>query len=268
MPPDEGVELLDGRLRASVSQGLAPLGRGLRSLGISPNVLTASGLFISTITAWLIAIGELRWGVLGIALSGLVDLLDGSVARTGGTASPRGSFFDSVADRVSDGLVLGGVAWYLAGESAHAPMLAFAAMALSMLISYERAKAEALGFNAQGGLMERAERMILLGFALFFNMLVPALWIMIVLTAVTAVQRFIKVWVQASGAKAELRESVRHRRLARRVGTRSASRSSESSRLAGSTGEDGPGISTWWGSRRPAAGSMTRRRSVARRSRP
>ena len=262
MPPDEGVELLDGRLRASVSQGLAPLGRGLRSLGISPNVLTASGLVVSAITACLIAKGDLRWGVLGIALSGLVDLLDGSVARTGGTASPRGSFFDSVADRVSDGLVLGGVAWYLAGESAHAPMLAFAAMALSMLISYERAKAEALGFNAQGGLMERAERMILLGFALFFNMLVPALWIMVILTAITAIQRFIKVWRQASGANVELRETVRHRRLERRTraqGVNGARRSSIS---------EGPGLSAWWGSRRPAAGSSSRRRTLARRSRP
>ena len=254
--------MLDGRLRACVNQGLAPLGRGLRGLGVSPNVLTASGLIISAITASLIANGDLRWGVLGISLSGLVDLLDGSVARTGGTASPRGSFFDSVADRVSDGLVLGGVAWYLGGVSAHAPMLAFGAMALSMLISYERAKAEALGFNAQGGLMERAERMILLGFALFFNLLIPALWIMIVLTAITAIQRFVKVWRQASGAKVELGETVRHRRFITRARTQGENRGFRSSN------GDGPGLSAWWGSRRPVAGSSARRRTLVRRSRP
>ena len=136
--------MLDGRLRVSVNQGLAPVGRGLRRIGVTPDVLTASGLVISAITAWLIAIGEFRWAVLGITLSGLVDLLDGSVARTSGLASPRGSFFDSVADRVSDALVLGGCAWYLAGEGGHLAMLPLAALGLSMLISYERAKAEAM----------------------------------------------------------------------------------------------------------------------------
>ena len=239
--------MLDGRLRVSVNQGLAPIGRGLRRAGITPDVLTASGLIISAITAWLIAIGELRWAVLGIALSGLVDLLDGSVARTSGLASPRGSFFDSVADRVSDALVLGGCAWYLVGEGGHLVMLPLAALGLSMLISYERAKAEALGYDARGGLMERAERMVLLGVALFFHLLVPALWIMVVLTGVTAVHRFVKVWRQASDTVPERPARVRHRRPA---------------------DPNAPRLTTWWGTRRPGGATTERRRTVARRSRP
>lgn len=239
--------MLDGRLRVSVNQGLAPIGRGLRRVGITPDILTASGLVISAITAWLIAAGELRWAVLGIALSGLVDLLDGSVARTSGLASPRGSFFDSVADRVSDALVLGGCAWYLMGDGGRLAMLPLAALALSMLISYERAKAEALGFDARGGLMERAERMVLLGVALFLHLLVPALWIMVVLTALTAVHRFAKVWRQASGPQVERPARARHRRAA---------------------DPTTPRLATWWGTRRPGAATTDRRRTVARRSRP
>lgn len=240
--------MLDGTLRASVGQGLAPIGRGLRRIGVTPNLLTALGLVISALTMWAIALGELRWGVLGIALSGLVDLLDGSVARTSGLASPRGSFFDSVADRASDAMVLAGCAWYLVGEGPYLPMLALAALALSTLISYERAKAEALGYDARGGLMERAERMVLLGVALFFGLLVPALWIMVALTAVTAVHRFVKVWRQAADTAPSTR--VRHARV------RDAS--------AGPS----PRLAAWWGSRRPAGGSTERRRTLARRSRP
>ena len=91
-------------------------------------------------------------GVVLLAASALPDLLDGAVAKASGTASPRGAFFDSVADRVTDALVLGGIAWYLAStEGGHAAMLPFAVLGASMLISYERAKAESLGFRPRAG---------------------------------------------------------------------------------------------------------------------
>ena len=77
-------------------------------------------------------------------------------------------------------------------------MLVLVVLALSMLITYERARAESLGFVARGGLMERAERLVLLGVGLAFDILPPVLWIMLVLTAFTAVQRFVKVWRQAT----------------------------------------------------------------------
>src|SRR5690606_38559540 len=113
---------------------------------------------------------------------------------------PRGAFFDSVSDRVTDALLLGGVAWHLSttnpGRIAVLPM---AVLGASMLISYERAKAEALGFDARGGLMERAERIIALGVGLLFDsILIPVLWVMLALTLVTAGQRVVKVWRQAS----------------------------------------------------------------------
>ena len=130
-------------------------------------------------------------------------MLDGAVAKASGTASPRGAFFDSVADRFTDALLLGGVAWYLAStQPGRVAVLPFAVLALSMLISYERAKAESLGYDARGGLMERAERLLALGFGLLFDsLLVPVLWVMLVLTAITAVQRFVSVWRQASAPR-------------------------------------------------------------------
>lgn len=189
--------MLDRRLRASVERGLGPVGRALGRIGVTPDALTVLGLLFAVATALAVASGHLIWGTIGIALSGLGDLLDGNLARSSGRTGPRGSFFDSVTDRASDALVLGGVAWYVARENAHLPVLALAVTALSMLISYERAKAESMGLEAKGGLMERAERSVLLGVGMAFDVLVPVLWIMLALTGFTAVQRFVRVWRQA-----------------------------------------------------------------------
>ena len=99
-------------------------------------------------------------------------------------------------------------------------MLPMAVMGMSALISYERAKAESLGLDAKGGLMERAERIIALCLGLLFSvLLIPVLWLTLALTTVTAVQRFVKVWNQAAVAPltAERIELRRSRRQTRRV---------------------------------------------------
>ena len=152
--------MLDRRWRHGVERGLGPLGRGLRRIGVPADALTVFGLLASVATAFLIGSGHLAWAVVGVIVAGVSDLLDGAIARGSGQASPRGAFFDSVTDRVSDALLLGGVAWYLAGRSPYESVLAFAVAASSMLVSYERARAESLGLNARGGLMERAERFV------------------------------------------------------------------------------------------------------------
>jgi CDP-diacylglycerol--glycerol-3-phosphate 3-phosphatidyltransferase len=190
--------MLDRRWRKGVEQGLGPIGDRLRRLGITADALTVFGLVCSVATAVLIASGHFIWAVVALAIAGVSDLLDGSIARGSGQASPRGAFFDSVTDRASDALLFGGVAWHLAAESSYLPILAFAVAACSMLISYERARAESLGLEARGGLMERAERFVLLGIALAFPVLVPVLWLMLVLTGFTAVQRFVRVYRQAA----------------------------------------------------------------------
>ena len=193
--------MLDRRWRSGVEQGLRPIGNGLQRIGVSADALTVIGLVFSLGTALLIASGHLGWAVLGVIAAGVSDLLDGTIARGSGQASPRGAFFDSVSDRVSDALLLGGVAWHLTGSDGELAVLALAVLAVTMLVSYERAKAESLGLNARGGVMERAERLVLLGVGLAFDILVPVLWLMLALTTLTAVHRFVMVWREATNAE-------------------------------------------------------------------
>jgi CDP-diacylglycerol--glycerol-3-phosphate 3-phosphatidyltransferase len=214
--------MLDGRWKASIERGLKPVGVKLRRAGINADVLTGVGVAMAAASGAAIATGHLSLGLLLLVLTGLPDALDGAVAKAAGTAGPRGAFFDSVADRISDTFLLLGVAWYFADtQSSHMALLPMAVLGASLIISYERAKAEALGFNAKGGIMERAERILLLGLGLLFQaLLVPILSIMLVLTVVTAVQRFIKVWRQASKERPAVAST---RRASRRRAARSTS---------------------------------------------
>jgi CDP-diacylglycerol---glycerol-3-phosphate 3-phosphatidyltransferase len=191
--------MLDRRARAGVEEGLRPFARALGKTPISPDGLTLLGLVFSLGTFLFLAGSRPGWALATLILSGVTDILDGNVAKASGQQSKRGAFFDSVADRVSDALMFGGVAWYLTQEGReHTPFLAIGVMACSMIISYERAKAESLAYEARGGLMERAERMVLLGVGLAYTpLLVPLLWVMLTLTAATAVFRFFRVWRQA-----------------------------------------------------------------------
>lgn len=180
------------------------LGRRLVAIGVTANQVTVAGIVLAAVTGTVIALGHLWTGVALITVGGLMDTLDGAVAKAGGTSSRRGAFFDSVSDRVADALIFGGVAYYLAaGRHPALALLPFAILAVGNVISYERAKAESFGWEAKGGLMERAERLIGLAAALAFNVvLVPLLWSLLALCVFTAVQRFFKVWHQAT---AELR---------------------------------------------------------------
>ena len=193
--------MFDGHigLRTAIDKGVKPIGNGLVRLGVTADQLTALGLVMAVATALTIASGHVLVGFFLLVASALPDLFDGAVAKAGSASSVRGAFFDSVADRVSDSLLLGGIGWHLqATKDGRYAMLAFAVLGVSTLISYERAKAEIFGFEAKGGLMERAERIIAICVALVFPvLLVPVLWLMLVLTSVTAVQRFVKVWKQA-----------------------------------------------------------------------
>ncbi len=211
--------MFDGRFRAPIEKAVEPVGDGLRRTRLTPDHLTLIGLVIAVAAAVTIALGHLLLGFVFVVLAALPDLLDGALAKASGSASQRGAFFDSVADRVTDMLLFGGLAWwFIADDRGTLAMLPVAILGLSALISYERAKAESLGLQAKGGLMERAERVILLCLGLIFSpLLVPLLWAMLVLTGFTAVQRFVKVWRQANAAPVvlERRAARRQRRTAR-----------------------------------------------------
>lgn len=226
--------MFDGRFRAPIERAVRPIGHLLRRTGLSPDHLTVLGLLVSFGAAWAIGVGRLRLGLVLVILAALPDLFDGALAKASNSASQRGAFFDSVVDRVTDAVLLGGVAWYFASEhGSQMAVLPFAAMAASSLISYERAKAESLGLDAKGGLMERAERIILLCVGLLFDrVLVAVMWVMLVLTLVTALQRFRRVWRQAEvSTRTQVRRDARHVRRMSRHSARATRRSMTSARL-------------------------------------
>lgn len=217
--------MFDGHLRAPVEKAVKPIGDRLRRTRLTPDHLTVVGLVVAVAASVAIGLGWFAVGLLLVILAALPDLLDGALAKASNTSSQRGAFFDSVIDRVTDALLFGGVAWYFASEeSAHLSLLPMAVALMSGVISYERAKAESLGLSAKGGIMERAERIILLCLGLLFPViLVPIMWIMLALVTLTAVQRFVKVWRQAAvapvtAARIERRRTRRQsRRMARQT---------------------------------------------------
>ena len=225
--------MLDGQFRSNIETWVRPIGQSVRRTGISADLVTIIGLVMAVACAVFIGLGWLSLGLLFMILCGIPDLIDGAVAKATGTANPRGAFLDSVTDRVTDGLLFGGVAWYFTTISdGPLPLLPFAAFVTAAVVSYIRAKADALGFDAHVGLIERAERFILLGLGLLFpSLLVAVMWVLIALNTITATQRFVAVWKQASAPLP--RSTVRTRRQAARVGETSAAERWRARRTAG-----------------------------------
>jgi CDP-diacylglycerol--glycerol-3-phosphate 3-phosphatidyltransferase len=223
--------MFDGKFRAPVDAAVRPLGAALRKTKLTPDHLTIVGLVVGAAAAVAVGAGRLRWGLVLVIAAALPDLLDGALAKASNSSSQRGAFFDSTVDRITDALLLGGIAYYFAEtEDPRLAVLPFAVSAVSSVISYQRAKAESLGLDAKGGLMERAERIVVLCVGLFIEpwldgALVWILWGMLVLISITAVQRFVKVWKQAAVApvtqeridlRRQRRETRRTARTARR----------------------------------------------------
>lgn len=192
--------MFDGNFRAVADRCTKPVGAGLVKVGVTADVLTVVGVLMAVACAVVIGLGHPVWGAVLLIASSLPDLLDGPVAKASGMQSIRGAFFDSVCDRISDTLVLGGIAWHLSQtERPELVVLPLALLGVSQFLSYMRAKAEIYGFDAKGGIMERAERVIAICVGLLFSsILVPVLWLILGLTLVTCVQRFAKVWKQAT----------------------------------------------------------------------
>jgi phosphatidylglycerophosphate synthase len=171
-----------------------PLSSITKYIPLSPNTLTIVGFFITVIAALVIP-HNLRIGGLLILIGGIFDMLDGIVARTKGKTTKFGAFIDSVLDRYSDAFIFLAIAWYLAEKGNHAgAFLSLGTLIGAFLISYTRARAEGLGETCHTGIMERPERIVLLAFAAITGWLLPVLWIMLVLTHITVVQRIYYVW--------------------------------------------------------------------------
>lgn len=192
--------MIEMRVRGKVERFLDPAGAFLAKLGFTPTWLTFLGLGLTLTGAFLVANKYLVTGAL-VALGGsALDGLDGAVARSRGTASASGSLVDSVADRIGETAMWAGLTFAVA-ETPRLTLLCVLSLGAALLVSYLRAKAESIGIDGRGGLMGRAERVILLTFGLlFFSLIEWVLWAMVILTWITVFQRFIRSWRQLEKA--------------------------------------------------------------------
>ncbi len=176
---------------------LGPLARGLHRLGVRPNQVTVAGVLLNLVAAGLIVADQLVAAGVVYLLAGSLDILDGMVARAANIASSFGAFLDSTLDRVSEGVVFSAIAYHFA-RSGDAPEAGLVVLALlgSVLVSYTRARAEALGAECRVGVVTRAERVIIIAVGLLFGILLPLIYVLVVLTAITVAQRILHIFVQ------------------------------------------------------------------------
>ena len=183
------LRMIDMRLRPRVQGIIEPIGRFLAKIGVTPTFMTLFGLVVAIAGAVLIGIGEIIAGAL-VALAGsALDGLDGSVARASGNVTARGGFLDATVDRLGEIGVLTGLAVSQRGE-VRILLLSLLALAGSLLVPYMRSKAESVGLDGRGGLMGRAERVLLVTAGMLTGWIEPMLWIFVAAVWFTAGQRF------------------------------------------------------------------------------
>ncbi|MDI7275269.1 MAG: CDP-alcohol phosphatidyltransferase family protein [Anaerolineae bacterium] len=172
-----------------------PIARALHRLGVTPNGLTVLGFLLSIVNAWLLATGRLRLAGALILLFSALDAFDGALARMSGQVTRFGAFLDSVLDRYAEGVLFFGLLICFAQAGRREELyLTYVAIIGSQLVSYTRARAEGLGLRCQEGWFTRVERILVLAAGLLLNWLRPVLWLLAILTNVTALQRMALVY--------------------------------------------------------------------------
>ena len=183
--------------RALPRQFTMPIVAVLARLGVTPNMLTIAQVAGGFIAAGVIAGGELLWGSVIMLAAATLDALDGTLARATGKATRFGGVFDSVMDRIFEGAVLGGILYYYLERGAkEESMLVFVSVVGSLCVSYVRARAQAEGVELYDGLFTRGVRIILLAAGLAVDQLRIVLWIMAIMTVITALHRLFVVWLK------------------------------------------------------------------------
>jgi CDP-diacylglycerol--glycerol-3-phosphate 3-phosphatidyltransferase len=184
---------------------LQTVARLFQRLGVSPNQLTLTGLLLQAAVAVVIALGYLPLGGVLLVFSAIFDAFDGTLARMTGRSSRFGAFFDSTLDRYAEALVLFGLLIHVSGQpdTRTEVLLIYAAVVGSLVVSYTRAKAESLGIPCTEGILTRAERVALLVIGLVLSgwqpvaalpgVLTIVLWLVAILSNVTAIQRIFAV---------------------------------------------------------------------------
>jgi phosphatidylinositol phosphate synthase len=195
--------------RVHVNRAIEPVGRWLVAHGVAPDVVTVLGTVGSVAAAlWFLPRDQLFAGTVVITLFVLFDLLDGAMARARGYSTPFGAVLDSTCDRVADGALFAAITWWCLGVGGERELGVAAMLCLvaGQVISYIKARAEGAGLSADGGLVERAERLIValvgtglhgLGVPYALNV---ALWLLAAASVWTVGQRIVAVHRSARAA--------------------------------------------------------------------
>lgn len=206
-PKKQPVTFSD-RMRVVFKGVLDPVGAFFNRLGILPNTMTLIGLAGTLVGAILLAMGFITVGGILIMFMGLVDSLDGTMARLRGMPSDFGAFVDSVTDRYSELAIYGGLLYYFLQKGDVVPILGvYLAASGSVLVSYIRARAASLGMDTKVGFLGRFERYLVLAPSLILSIPIVGVWIIAVLANVTAIQRIIDVRRQAHEQNKILRKT-------------------------------------------------------------
>lgn len=205
------------RFEAWVRRHAERLMSAISRLPVTPNQITVVGTAITFLAALLVAMGELRWGGVVLAVGGTFDILDGALARSTRRSYPYGAFLDSTLDRYSEGAMYIGLAAYFATATSTGGLgrwlivATAAALAGSFLVSYVRARAQSLGFTCETGLFARPERVVVTVVGLIFGgfVLYGVVFLLAILTNLTALQRIREVWLQGRAQRLALEREAK-----------------------------------------------------------
>lgn len=195
--------MLNARIRPYWDRYMRPVGAAIARTNVSPDVVTVIGVGIQAFAAALILQGRLLAAGLVTVAAGIADVLDGAIAKAQQRASKWGGLLDSTTDRLTDALIFLSLAWLYGvspdvadREGKWIAALALVALVFSYLVSYVKARAESLGFECNVGLIERAERVIIVVIGLVFDIVPVALAVLAAASIFTFFQRLIHVYLQ------------------------------------------------------------------------
>ena len=185
--------LIPSVIRSAFRAMISPIARGLAAGKVHPNAITIVGVIPAILSGYAFAGGDIRTGGILLGLSGLLDLMDGQVARLSNKMTKFGAILDSTLDRYAEIAVFVGLAVYFRDSSTL--YVVVLALGGSLMVSYVRARAEGLDTPCMGGLLQRPERLVILvvGALVGPRYLEWAIWIIAVLANITAFERLLRV---------------------------------------------------------------------------
>lgn len=186
--------------RSFFANGVNRLAYWLHDRGVTANAVTYTGFVLTAVSAAVLASGSFRWGGFLLWAAAMFDMIDGALARLANQSSAFGAFIDSTLDRYSESVTFLALAFHYSRNPGTRTelVLIFVILVGSLMVSYTKARAEALKIDVKAGWLQRPERMFLLIFALIIGLMTPMLWLLAIFTNFTAFQRIYEVYARTS----------------------------------------------------------------------